>query len=280
MLKKMSEECIRKNDIDFKIGLLVTKDDFGYPHITLITSLQPNNSNQLIWGQISAGTSKKNILSDPKVGFLMMNFDLEMWRGKAVWTHSEITGPEIEMYNSKTANRYNAYGGVGRVHYMDLVEITEEEKLEKKSMISGALKTRISAKRMKRKHRNETILNAFSEKLVKRLDSLKFVAYIGNDGFPVIIPAVQASASDSGRIVFSQKPFGDELAKIPKGSKTALFCISLSLEEIMIKGIFKGFKKANGIKTGYIDIEKVYNPLLPLVGYIYPLEKLEPVTEF
>ena len=111
MLKSMSEECIRKNDVDFKIGFIATKDDFGYPHITLITSLQPNNSKQLIWGQISAGSSKKNILNDPKVGFLMMNFDLELWRGKAIWTHSAITGPEIEMYNSKTANRYNAYGG-------------------------------------------------------------------------------------------------------------------------------------------------------------------------
>ena len=280
MLQSMSEECIKKNDIDFKIGFVVTKDDFGYPHITLITSLQPNNSKQLIWGQISAGSSKKHILSNPQVGFLMMNFDLEFWRGKAIWTNSKITGPEIDMYNSKTANRYNAYGGVGRVHYMDLVEISEQEKLEKSEMISGAIKTRIAANRMKRKDTNEEILNPFSEKLLKRLDSLKFVSYIGNDGFPVIIPVIQASASDSGRIVFSQKPFGDELIKIPKESKITMFCISLSLEEIMVKGIFKGFKKANGIKMGFIDIEKVYNPLLPIVGYIYPIEKLEPITEF
>ena len=133
---------------------------------------------------------------------------------------------------------------------------------------------------MRRVDKEERILNAFSEKLMNKLASLKFVSYIDNDGFPVIIPVVQASTSDSGRIVFSQKPFGDDLVKIPKESKTAVFCVSLNLEEVMAKGTFKGFKTANGIKTGYIDIERVYSPLLPIVGYIYPVEKVEAVTDF
>ena len=63
---------------------------------------------------------------------------------------------------------------------MNLVEITEQEKLDKTSMISGALKTRISAGRMRRVDKEERILNAFSEKLMNKLASLKFVSYIDN----------------------------------------------------------------------------------------------------
>jgi hypothetical protein len=279
MLKEIPGEYIKQFEPSMKVGLLATADVEGQPHITIISSLQANTPKQMIWGQFIEGISKTNVKHNPKTGFLIMNLDKELWRGKALWTHESKEGPEYVMYNNKPLYRYNTYFGIHTVHYMDLCEITEKTKLNTMAIAAGAVMTKFSKNGAKTGGK-ERILKPWSQKLFDTLGVLKFISYFGEDGFPNIVPILQAQAADSGRIAFSTVPYGRELSEIKSGVQVAIFGLTLEMENVLAVGKFNGFKRVRGIKLGVMDIERVYNSMPPKQGYIYPEEKLEAVTQF
>lgn len=278
MLKEMPEEYINSFEPTAKVGLIATINPEGLTHISLISSIQANNPKQLIWGQFIEGKSKENVKHNPKTAFFIMNLKKEYWRGKAVWTHEMKEGPEYIMYNNKPMFRYNSYFGIHTVHFMDLVEISEKSKLNISAIAVGSMMTKLSKGGFRTD--KQRILKPWGEDILNKMDTLKFISYIGSDGFPEIIPVIQAQCADSTAIAFSTKPFGEELKKIPEGVQVSLFGMALSMEDILVQGKFNGFRKIMGVNTGIINIEKVYNPMPPKMGYIYPEEKIQAVTEF
>ena len=264
---------------DAKVGLIATVNPGGQPHLTLITAIQAKTPTQLYWGQFSEGLSKKNVKSNPRTAFLIMSLKRELWRGKAVWTHDTGEGEDYEMFNKKPMFRYNAYFGIHTVHYMDLVETYGREQLPMGSIVMGALITKFTKGRAGTGVK-ERILKHWSEGLFNRLDSLKFLSYVGEDGFPVIVPVIQCQAADSRRLAFSGTAYGDELRALKKGCTVAVFGLTLAMEDILVRGTFTGFKSYLGAWLGTVDIEWVYNSMPPKQGQIYPVQELRPVTEF
>lgn len=274
MLKEIPEEYMKEFEPTNKLALISTIDNEGYPHITLISSLQAKDKNEMIWGQFIEGLSKKYVTENPKTGFFIMNFNKEFWRGRAAWTHQAKEGPEYIMFNEKPLFRYNTYTGVHTVHYMDLVDITEKQKLNMASIGYGAALTR-ALKGSLKKEGAERILNSFSEELLSKIGSLKFISYIDAEGFPVIIPIIQACPAGNGRIIFSKSCFKEEIKKIPEVAKTAVFGMTLDMEDVLLKGRYSGSKG-----MGTVDIDKVYNSMPPVMGYIYPRQEIKSITEF
>ncbi len=272
-------EDMKEFEPDAKIGLIATINPEGLPHLTLITALQARTPKELIWGQFSEGQSKKNVKTNPKTGFLIMSMKRELWRGKAVWTREEKEGAEYEMYNKKPMFRYNSYFGIHTVHYMDLVENYGRENLPMGAIVRAALMTK-AAKSLAKTKGKSAILKPWAQGLFNRLDSLKFIAYIGTDGFPVIIPLIQCQAADSRRLAFSLAAYGDEVNSIKKGAAAAVFGLTLDMEDVLVRGTFNGFSRHLGIKLGSIDIDWVYNSMPPISGQIYPVKELKAVTEF
>src|SRR4030066_517542 len=97
-LTSFSEADIHSTQPALKVGLLATVTPEGLPHITLLSSLMACSPTQLSFGQFTEGTSKKNILSNPKTGFLIMSLDQNLWRGTARFTHSTRQGREYDFY--------------------------------------------------------------------------------------------------------------------------------------------------------------------------------------
>ena len=227
--------------------------------------------------------SKENVLQNPKTGFLIMTMDRGLWRGKAVYTHKAREGEDFELFNSMVMFRYNAYFGIHTVHYMDLVETYGREGLPYAGIILSLLTTNLGAflggPGVKR-NPAEQILKPWAEGLFKHPASVKFLSYVGEDGFPVIIPLLQARAVDSGRIVFSDQAYGRELARLRKGEPVAVFGLTLRMEDVLVRGPFLGFDRYRGLRLGAVDIEWVYNSMPPVPGQIYPLQKLDPVVNF
>ncbi len=58
------------------------------------------------------------------------------------------------------------------------------------------------------------ILNHWTQAFNKL--KLKFICCVGDDGFPVIIPSIQAQCLDREHIVFRTGVYQDELLCIPK----------------------------------------------------------------
>ncbi len=264
---------------DVKVGLLATVNGDGLPHLTLITTLEAASPTELTWGQFCEGESKRHIRGNPRTGFLVMSLDRRLWRGRALWTRAETEGDAYVRYNRKPMWRYNAYFGIHTVHFMDLVSLHSGEALPLPGIVAGALLTRL-AKGARKTGRAERILTPWAEGLFNRLDALKFLAVIDADGFPAIVPLLQAQAADSRRLVFAPTVYREDLRDLQPGDPVAVLGLTLDMENCLVRGPFAGFTRARGVPLGVIDLDWVYNSMPPIPGQIYPAKPLEPVTRF
>ena len=197
-MNKQSLTTFSANDIEetqpaMKIGLLATVTPDGLPHVTLLSSLMACESKKLCFGQFTEGMSKKHILDNLKVGFLIMSMNKELWSGKATYTHFSKDGPEYEYYNNVPMFRYNAYFGVHTVYYLDLVSQSGKVSLPMNQVIFAAIQTML-ARTLGRKGGRQNVLNNWTRAFLNKLDNLKFLSYVGTDGYPVIIPAIQTQS--------------------------------------------------------------------------------------
>lgn len=70
------------------------------------------------------------------------------------------------------------------------------------------------------------------------------------------------------------------MQRIKPGTEVAVFCLTMGMEDVLIRGTFRGFRRCRMVSLGIVDIEWVYNSMPPAHGQIYPQVPLEPVTEF
>jgi hypothetical protein len=266
-------------EAEAKVGLLATVNPEGLPHISLIASMQAKEPTRLIWGQFSEGRSKVHVKENPRVGFLIMTLDRNLWRGKALWTHGETEGEDYEMYNQKPMFRYNAYFGIHTVHFMDLVETYGREGLPLGRIVMASLVTK-AAKGGAKSAEVGRILKPWAEGLFNRLDTLKFLGYIDDEGFPAIVPVIQCQAAGSRRLAFSPLAYGDELAAIKEGMQVAIFGMSMQMEDVLVRGTFLGYDRVRFQRLGVIELEWVYNSMPPTPGQVYPPVELKPVVNF
>jgi len=264
---------------ELKIGLLATVNPQGLPHLTLISSLSACSPAQMTWGQFTEGLSKAHVRANPKTGFLIMSLQKELWRGKATFTRTAQGGPEFERYNNQPMFRYNAYFGIHTVYYMDLVQHTGRQPLPMNAVVGAAVRT-LLARKIGGPRRGKPVLNGWTRGLLNKLDNLKFIAYVGGDGYPVIVPAIQAQAADRERVIFALTAYGDELRAIPPGATVAVFGMALSMEDVLLRGEYQGIRRIAGIPCGAVAVNWVYNPMPPVPGQIYPEVPLQAVTAF
>src|SRR4030042_2325237 len=169
---ELSKPAIDAFQASAKIGLLATIDSQGLPHVSLITSIQARNPRQLMFGQFSEGRSKTHVKSDPHVGFLVMNLEKKLWRGKARWTGEAKSGEDYEMYNRKPMFRYTSDFGIPTVHYLDLIELSGEESLSQARVAAGFLVTAL-ARRLAPRTEAETILTPWAASFLRSVGTPK-----------------------------------------------------------------------------------------------------------
>lgn len=264
---------------EVKVAIVATVNPDGQPHLSLLTSLRAKTATELTIGEFCKGISKENMQKNPQVAFVIMTMDRSLWRGKAQWKRLEREGEDYELYNDQPMFRYNAYFGVNTVHYLDLVETNEKEGLPLARIIPASLLT-MAAKGGAKTGVREPILKPFAQNLFDKMDSLKFISYIGEDGFPEIIPLLQCHAADSRRLAFSPLAYRKELAAIRSGETVAVYCMTLDMQSTLVKGDFIGYDRYRGIRLGTIDINWVYNSMPPGHGLIYPRGEFMPVVDF
>ena len=270
-------EAMQAFEPEAKVGLLATVNSDGFPHITLITAMQAKTPEKMIWGQFTEGRSKAHVHANPKTGFLILTMDRRLWRGKAAWTHTVKEGEDYVMFNSKPMFRYNAYFGIHTVHYMNLLETYGRESLPLGAIVASSLLTTL-AKPLMRTHARERILKPWAQGLFNGMATLKFLSYVGPDGFPVIIPLLQCQTADSRRLVFATPAYRREIGAIPDGIPVAVFGLSMQMEDCLVRGVYRS---PSGImQLGRVDIDWVYNSMPPAPGQIYPELSIKPVENF
>lgn len=270
-MKKMNKEIINEFGKTYKVALVSTIDNINEPHLSFITTLQAKNENTLTIGEFITGLSKSYMQIRNKVGFLVMSLDKNWWNGSCQWNKKETSGEDYEKYNQIPMFRYNTYFGIHTAHYFSLNNISKKYKLDMKGIIFNAIVNVLIKPSFKRKS-NPTALTTWAHSLLKGIATLKFISFIGDDGFPKVYPIVQAQACDKSRIVIPMHPYSKELSTLKEGTKIAIMGMNLDMENVHLNGTFSGFKSTILGKMGYMDIERVYNSMPPTHGYIYPAQ--------
>jgi hypothetical protein len=279
-MNQFSETDIHSLSPALKVGLLATVNPQGQPHLTLISTLMASEAGKVVWGQFTEGMSKTHIHANPKTGFLIMTLDKVLWRGQAVYTVSAQAGKDYDFYNNVPMFRYNAYFGVHTVHYMDLIAHSGPQPLPMNQVIYAAMKTMLARSVGRVADPSNKVMNSWTRAFFNTLDNLKFISYINSDGFPVIIPLIQAQSLDGERLIYSTGVYHDELAEIPPGIPVAVFGMALSMEAVLVRGIYQGLQRIGGMRCGIIKLNWVYNNMPPAPMQIYPPLPLEAVQEF
>jgi hypothetical protein len=270
----ITHEDREKFSVSGKIGLIAAISPEGMPHVAFISTIQAHSEDEIIWGEFITGRSKMYLRDNPKAGFLVLNTAKEWWNGKAVETAVKDTGPEFDLLNNAPLFRYNTYFGIGKVHYMKLTAFSGKQDLPMGGIIKGALLGRLIKGGVKPCPDRTEKMKGLTVKLLKDIGSLKFLCYIDEDGFPVVFPIVQAVMKDAGRIFIPMTVYAEHFAKIKTGAKIAVFLANLELSTVLLQGTYQGTGKKLGVKYAVFDVEKIYNSLPPITGYIYPEEEM------
>lgn len=276
---QFSDEDIRDLTPAMKVGVMGTVTPEGLPHLTLITTLMASDAKTVVWGQFMEGMSKKHVQQNPKVGFMIMSLTKDVWRGQANYMHTAKNGKDYDFYNNTPLFRYNAYFGVHTVHYMDLLAQSSKHPLPMNQIIPAAIKTMVVKALLPKKGKVQ-VLNGWSKAFFDKIDNLKFLGYVGADGYPVIIPLIQAQSLDAEHIIFSFGAFGEELEEIPAFTPVAVFGMALTMEDVLVRGTYQGSKRVLGMKCGVVQLDYAYNPMPPKPAQIYPDVPLVAVREF
>lgn len=263
--------------VDAKIGILATVDPDGRPHVTAIATLTVKDEQTLAWGQFCEGRSKEYPRTNPKTGFLVLTPSKEVWRGQALWRRSVREGPDLESFNRKRIFRYNAYFGIHAVHVMELVEVRGPEPVD---LLGVGLGTVLAlAARFAPAGERPEALCPWSAKLLAHPGTMKFAAWVREDGFPTLVPLVPCAPVGRGRLAIAPGGYARELAALPDGTTLAVFGMNTDLESVLLRGTFHGMHGIGPAALGFLDIDWVYNPMPPLACQVYPPVPLEAVDE-
>ena len=276
---RLTEEDMRAFEPEAKVGILGTLSPDGLPHLSLITSLMAKTSTSLMFGQFSEGLSKDHLRADPRAAFCVMSMDRQLWRGTARWTGAAKEGPDYVCMNEKPMFRYNAYFGIHTVHYLDLVDLSPKCGLPLPGMAAGTIVAEV-ASRLARAEDEPRILTPWAEGHIDRMQTLKFLAFVGPVGFPTIVPLVPCAAAGSRRLVFAPTVYKKELEAIRVGQPVALLALNLQMESVLVRGRLASWTPPVGPKVGTIDLDWVYNSMPPRQGQIYPPQPLQGVRQF
>ncbi|HUX42203.1 MAG TPA: hypothetical protein VMV83_13635 [Rectinemataceae bacterium] len=268
-----------------KVALVATINDEGLPHVSLLTTLSALGEQELTIGEFSRGLSKEFMRRRPAVGFLVMSLDRRLWRGRALWKRSAKDGPEYVKYNKQPMFRYNSYFGINTVHYLDLVGVEGPGALPMAGIVVASLATAIKAP-FARPAEGDPVLPTFLLPILDALDSLNFLCFVDAEGFPRIVPVLQARSAGSSRIVFTPGPWGAELAALREGASVALFSMNLKMESFLARGVYSPQMGGGSASKGLagkglagIDLDFLYDSAPPLHGQVWPPRPLEALVE-
>ena len=278
-LTQFSPEDIHSLSASMKIGILGTVTPEGLPHLTMISTLKASAPSQMAFGQFIEGRSKEHLQLNPRAGWLIMSLDKQVWRGNASFTHTAKHGAEYDFYNNTPLFRYNAYFGVHTVYYLDLIAHSGKAPLPMRQVVMASIQTTLG-RTIGRSKAGTRVLNPWTTGFLNKLNTLKFIGYIGEDGYPEVIPCIQAQAADEEHIQFAASVYRDEIERIPAGATLAVFGLSLDMEDVLLRGRYEGIRRVAGVRCGSIQVDWVYNPMPPVPGQIYPPLPLEPITGF
>ncbi|NVM27910.1 MAG: pyridoxamine 5'-phosphate oxidase family protein [Candidatus Helarchaeota archaeon] len=262
---RLADEDIPEFKPELMIKLLATLDENQHPNLVLIISLEAKDNDTLMFAEFLKGKTKKNVERNPKCTAAFMSLGNDYWVVKGDFTHWSYEGPEYEYYNEKSLFKNNAYFGITRVGYIDIKQVIPKRKIKVQRPLIRLIKGYI--KEGQDKTVKPKILPLLVEKIFRAPSNLKYIAFIDEDGYPLIVPTMHLLPTPTNQLVFTAAEFQEDLSHLKEGMFVTAF--AMNIEELLmyqIKGKYQGTQAYQESKLNIIAIEEIYCLMPPRAG--------------
>ena len=245
---------------------LATANKDGVPNVVPLVSFTDIDEKTLAFAELMTWKTRKNLEENPRICVGVFTEDLHIWIIKARLREYVETGPILEQLNQGELYRYNAYMGASRGGVCDALEITGVHRLKKlgvlREFLAAKLTHPLSALTAGRRGKMPVqVMEKFN-----RLEAVKFLAFVEEDGYPTMVPALSMQPSSPEKLVFNFGPFGRELSRLAPGSQVAATVLTTDPISYQIKGSFEGARGVLFGKIGRISVREVYSACPPVPG--------------
>lgn len=241
---------------------LATVDEEGRPNVALIVTLQPppdGREDRLVFGEFLMWKSKDNLQNDCRVAAAVVNTKLRMATLTGDFQGFEMTGPYKDALDASPFMRYNAYSGVRAA---GIIDVRDAQPVRGAFLLGVPLDfIRVRMKGARGEVGGVAVPRLVRDKFTK-INSVKALAVMGDDGYPRIHPVLSAAAAGDSAFVVKISKYNRELGEVGVPCEAALCVVTFDVKSYKVKGELKP------LKPGYMlfEVREVYNAMPPLAG--------------
>jgi hypothetical protein len=240
---------------------LATRSAEGKPNVVPLVSLAPadDQPDVLTFGNFLLRKSIANLKENPRVGILVITPGLEGWRLRGDFVEFQRTGPYVDRQKAGPLLRYNAYTGVRDAGVIRLRDLRGSFRISRPQVLSDYLLARFAALGHARRPTAGARVPAAVRKEFGRMVAVKVMAWIGEDGYPEVVPMLSMQPAGARALVGWRG--GDALPTPPEGATVAANILTFEAISYQAKGRWHA-----GGRSGAIEVSEVYAGGPPIPG--------------
>lgn len=240
---------------------IATMDEFGTPNVVPVLTTKAADESTLIFARFMIWKTAHNLETTRKTVVACMGPGLSVWRVRGEFLEFVKHGPYVEEFNETFLFRYNAYAGAEQVAVIKITDVlppVSVQWVKTVAMANAASKSAASAAALNG-------IGPMPPQVVDKFNAtaaLKYIAHVGEDGWPSPRPALAMKASGRKALHYFD-PTGE---KMNPGSKMAASVITRDLIAYQVKGTFAGNSETSPKNIGVLRVEEAFTASPPLPG--------------
>ncbi len=235
---------------------LATRSADGVPNVVPVVSIQPaeDQPDTLTFGNFLLRKSIRNLQEDPRMGILVITPALVGWMLKGDLLEFQRTGPYVERQMASPLLRYNAYTGIRNAGIIRVRAVEGAFAISRLQVATQYLLARLAAWSSPAGQGVAMPLPVRRE--FARMVAVKVLAWVGEDGYPHVIPALSLQPAGERTLVWRRTA-----GPLPPDGPVAANV--LTFEAISYQA--KGYSTGRGA-AGLIEVQEVYAGGPPIPG--------------
>ena len=239
---------------------VATRSALGLPNVVPIVSTTPTDDqpDTLFFGNFLLRKSIQNLQEDKRLGILVITQDLKGWILKGDFLEFQSTGRYVDLQNSSALLRYNAYTGIRNAGLIRVKSVEGAFGISKLQVAKDYLLAKLAARgSADAVHSGVDMPLAVRHEFAKMV-AVKVLAWIGADGYPLVIPALSLQPAGTRALVAWK---GSYLPEPHPGDWVASNILTFEAISYQVKGRWMKSGRA-----GLIQVQEVYAGGPPLPG--------------
>ncbi len=240
---------------------LATRRASGAPNVVPVISIQPadDQPDMLFFGNFLLRKSIQNLKEDTRVGILVVTPELRGWILKADFVEFQRTGAYVDKQMSGSLLRYNAYTGIRDAGILRVRSVESEFAISKMQVLKDYWLARVAGFRKPRRGDPSAAMPLAVRREFARMVAVKVLAWVRDDGYPIIIPALSLQPAGDKTLVCWRT--SASLPQPPADARVATNILTFEAISYQAKGQWSGRGSA-----GLISVREVYAGGPPLPG--------------